>query len=67
MPGVEAGQHVESKSGGVIADTKQLKAMGKAAVAATGKPLVVIATNPNVTVTKPAQANKTLDIKKINQ
>jgi hypothetical protein len=67
VPGVEAGQHVEIKSGGTIADTGQLRSMGKTAVAQTGKPLVVGATNPNVTVTKPAQQNPDYVVKKILQ
>jgi RHS repeat-associated protein len=61
------GEHAEIKSGKVIADTKQLAAMGAAAVAKTGKALVVGATHPNVTVTKPAAQNPDLNIKKIPQ
>ena len=61
------GQYVEVKSGGTVSNTGQLKEMGKAAVAETGKPLVVVTTNPNATVTKPAQQNPDLVHKPLNQ
>jgi RHS repeat-associated protein len=61
------GQYVEVKSGGTVSNTGQLKEMGKAAVAATGKPLVVVTTNPNANVTKPAQQNPDLVHKPLNQ
>jgi hypothetical protein len=56
-------QKVEVKSGGSVSNTKQLQEMGKGAVDATGKPLVVVTTNPNVKVSAPAQKNPNLDIK----
>jgi hypothetical protein len=59
----EAGQHVEVKSGEVIANTQQLAKMGQAAVDATGRALLVVTTNPNVKVTGPAQNNPNLDIR----
>jgi hypothetical protein len=38
--------------------------MGKAAMKATGKPLKVVTTNPDVKVSKYAQRNKNLDFSK---
>ena len=57
----ETGQHVEVKSGASVNNTQQLQKMGKAAMEATGKPLKVVTTNPNVKVSGKAQANKTLE------
>jgi RHS repeat-associated protein len=59
------GQYVEVKSGGSVNNTKQLQESGKGAVDASGKPLVVVTTNPNVKVSKPAQQNPNLVIKPI--
>jgi len=61
------GQYVEVKSGGSVNNTRQVQDTGKAAVDATGKPLVVVTTNPNVTVSKPAQQNPNVIIKPLNQ
>jgi hypothetical protein len=51
------------KSGKSVNNTEQLRDTGTAVVDATGKPLVVVTTNPNVTVSKPAQQNPNLTIK----
>jgi len=56
----ETGQHVEVKSGESVSDTQQLRNMGQAAMDATEKPLKVVTTNPNVTVSKPALKNENL-------
>lgn len=61
------GQYVEVKSGGSVSNTGQLTQAGQAAMDATGKPLVVVTTNPNVQVSKPAQNNPNLDIKPLDQ
>jgi hypothetical protein len=66
-PGVEAGQHVEVKSGKTIAGTKQLNGMAKTARAETGKPLVVVTTHPDATLTKPVQNNPDIVHKPLNQ
>jgi hypothetical protein len=58
MPG---GQKLEVKSGNVINNTKQLREMGEGAMADTGKPLKVMPTNPNATVSTKAQKNPNLD------
>lgn len=58
----ETGQHVEVKSGESVSNTQQLQNMGQAAVDATGQPLKVVTTNPNVTVSRQAQQNKNLKI-----
>ncbi len=57
----ETGKHVEVKSGAYVTNTPQLQKMGKAAVDATGGPLKVVTTNPNVKVSKPALENKNLE------
>jgi hypothetical protein len=56
------GQYAEIKSGGSVANTAQLREMGSAAMKATGKPLKVITTDPNVKVTQKALQNPNLDI-----
>ncbi|HET7108345.1 MAG TPA: RHS repeat-associated core domain-containing protein [Candidatus Acidoferrum sp.] len=61
------GQYVEVKSGEYVGNTRQLKDTGKAVVDATGKPLVVVTTNPNVKVSKPAQQNPNLTIKPLEK
>jgi RHS repeat-associated protein len=61
------GQRVEVKSGGTVSNTEQLRKMGKAAVDATGRPSVVVTTNPNVRVSAPAQNNPNLIIKPLKQ
>jgi RHS repeat-associated protein len=61
------GQYVEVKSGGSVSNTGQLEDMGKAAVAETGKPLIVVTTNPNVNVSGPAATNPNLTIRPLNQ
>jgi hypothetical protein len=58
----ETGDHVEIKSGASVNNTEQLQKMGQAAVDATGKPLKVVTTNPNVKVSQPAQQNENLQI-----
>jgi hypothetical protein len=58
------GQYVEVKSGGTVAGTKQVNEMAAGARAATGKPLVVQPTNPNVKVSKPVQQNPDIDLRK---
>jgi hypothetical protein len=55
------GQKLEVKSGETISNTQQLREMGKGAMADTGKPLKVMPTNPNATVTGPAKENLNLD------
>ena len=57
------GQKIDVKSGGSVNNTEQLKATGQAAQAATGQPLLVTTTNPNVKVTRPAQENPNLQIR----
>jgi hypothetical protein len=52
---------VEVKSGESISNTQQLQKMGQAAMDATGKPLKVVTTNPNVKVSEPALENKNLE------
>jgi RHS repeat-associated protein len=59
----ETGQKIEVKSGEVVANTGQLVATGEAAKTATGQPLLVVTTNPNVHVTTPAQQNPNLEIR----
>jgi hypothetical protein len=49
------------KSGASVNNTQQLQKMGQAAMEATGKPLKLVTTNPNVKVSGKAQANKTLE------
>jgi RHS repeat-associated protein len=61
----ETGQHVEVKSGASVNDTQQLRSMGQTARDATGKPLKVVTTNPDVKVSKPAQENKNLEFHKL--
>jgi hypothetical protein len=56
------GQKLEVKSGDVINNTKQLREMGQGAMDETGKPLKVMPTNPNATVSGSALKNKNLDI-----
>jgi hypothetical protein len=63
----ETGQKIEVKSGDVVANTGQLQATGDAARAATGQPLLVTTTNPNVHVTAPAAANPNLEIRPVKQ
>jgi len=58
-----AGQKIEVKSGGSVNNTEQLKATGQASQAATGQPLLVVTTNPNVKVSGPAQQNGNLEIR----
>jgi hypothetical protein len=57
------GQKVEIKSGGSINNTTQLKEMGQGAMDETGKPLAVVPTNPNATVSKPIVKNPNIEIK----
>jgi hypothetical protein len=57
------GQKIEVKSGGSVNNTEQLKATGQASQAATGQPLLVVTTNPNVKVSGPAQQNGNLEIR----
>jgi len=52
---------VEVEPGASVNETQQLRKMGQAAVDATGKQLKVVTTNPNGTVSKPAQKNETLE------
>jgi hypothetical protein len=59
------GQYAKVKSGTSISNTKQLAGMGEAAMKATGQPLIVVVTNPNATISKQANANPNLDIKRI--
>jgi RHS repeat-associated protein len=61
------GSKVEVKSGQEISNTEQLREMGQAHVDQYGKPLTVVTTNPNVTVTKDAQQNPNLKIRPLNQ
>jgi RHS repeat-associated protein len=61
------GTKVEVKSGGTVNNTGQLRDMGQATVNATGKPLTVVTTNPNVTVSKPAANNPNLVIKPLKK
>jgi hypothetical protein len=63
----ETGEHVEVKSGASINDTQQLRSMGQTAVDATGKPLKVVTTNPNVRVSVPAQKNPNLKIEPLKK
>jgi RHS repeat-associated protein len=64
---VEEDQYAEVKSGQSVSSTQQLNEMGKAAVAKTGKPLVVVTTNPNVKVSQPAKENPNLDIRPLDK
>ena len=57
----ETGQHVEVKSGESVNRTEQLQNMGQAARDATGKPLKVVTTNPNVKVSPPARRDENLE------
>jgi len=59
----ETGQKIEVKSGQSVSNTGQLVETGQAAQAATGKPLLVVTTNPNVNVSAPAQQNPNLQIR----
>jgi len=59
----ETGQKIEVKSGESVRNTGQLVATGQAAQAATGQPLLVVTTNPNVKVSAPAQQNPNLQIR----
>ena len=59
------GQKVEVKSGSSVTNTTQLRETSQGAVNATGKPLVVVTTNPEVTVSKPVLNNKNIEIKKL--
>lgn len=61
------GQKVDIKSGATVANTGQLQATGDAARAATGQPLLVPTTNPNVHVTGPAAANPNLEIRPVKK
>jgi RHS repeat-associated protein len=61
------GQKVEVKSGGTIANTEQVREMAKGTVDATGKPLILVPTNPNATITKPVKQNPNIIIKKPNE
>jgi hypothetical protein len=61
------GQKVEVKSGGSVSNTTQLQEMGQGAMDATGKPLVVVTTNPNATVTVPVQKNPNIKIKPVDK
>jgi RHS repeat-associated protein len=63
----DTGQKVDIKSGATVGNTKQLQATGDAARAATGQPLLVPTTNPNVHVTAPAAANPNLEIRPVKQ
>jgi RHS repeat-associated protein len=61
------GQKVEVKSGGTVANTKQVKEMAQGSVDETGKPLKVVTTNPKVKITKPVQQNPNIEIEKLDQ
>jgi hypothetical protein len=61
------GQKIEVKSGGSVSNTDQLVQTGQAAKDATGRPLLVVTTNPNVRVFKPAQNNPNLQIRPVKQ
>lgn len=63
----ETGQHVEAKSGAAVNNTQQLQNMGQAAKDATGQPLKVVTTNPNVKVSGPAQRNQNLQIEPVKK
>jgi len=52
---------------GTVANTDQLRQTGAAAKDATGMPLLVVTTNPNVKVYKPAQNNPDLQIRPVKQ
>jgi len=55
------------KSGASVINTQQLQNMGQTAVDATGKPLKVVTTNPNVKVSQPAQENKNLQFEPLKK
>jgi hypothetical protein len=59
------GQYVEIKSGGSVSNTEQVRDTSTAVRDATGKPLVIGTTNPNVTVSKPALTNPNVVVKPI--
>jgi len=61
------GQKIEVKSGQSVSNTGQLVQAGQAAQAATGQPLLVVTTNPNVHVSAPAQQNPNLQIRPAKQ
>ena len=63
----EVEQYVEGKSGASITNTSQLREMAKAAKDATGNPLTLVATNPNVKIAKTVLRNKNIKIVKLNQ
>jgi RHS repeat-associated protein len=60
-------QYVEGKSGAVVSNTAQLRQMAKAAMNATGKPLKLVTTNPNVKIAKTVSGNENIEIVQLNQ
>jgi len=61
------GQYAEIKSGGSISSTAQLREMAQAAMKATGKPLKLVTTNPNVKIADTVTGNKNIEIVQLNQ
>jgi hypothetical protein len=60
-------QYVEGKSGASVSNTAQLRQMAAAAVKATGKPLKLVTTNPNVKIANTVSGNKNIEIVRLNQ
>jgi RHS repeat-associated protein len=61
------GQKVEVKSGSSINNTGQVKEMAEGAKDATGKPLVVVVTNPNAKVSGPVNRNPNIEVKRLEK
>ena len=62
----KGGQYVEIKSGASVSNTVQLRQMAAAAVKATGQPLKLVTTNPNVKIAKTVLRNEDIQITRLN-
>ena len=60
-------QYVEAKSGATISNTAQLRQMAAAAMKATGNPLKLVMTNPNVKISSKVIENKNIEIVQLSQ
>ncbi|HJX84398.1 MAG TPA: RHS repeat-associated core domain-containing protein [Candidatus Angelobacter sp.] len=60
-------QYAEGKSGAAVSNTAQLRQMARAAMKATGKPLKLVTTNPNVKISSKLEGNANIEIVKLNQ
>jgi hypothetical protein len=60
-------QYAEGKSGASVSNTAQLRQMAAAAMKATGKPLKLVTTNPNVKIAKTVLQNENIEIVRLNQ